>query len=67
MLTDKEKQIIKRSNEVVLADYMAGKSLSVISVHQTNFPPRSIIKKDKDALTFIHEFKPKLCLVDSDL
>ena len=63
-MTDKEKEIRRYHNLVVLSDFMQGKSLSVISVEQTNFPPRPTIEKDKNALEFVHRKSNHLRLVD---
>ena len=44
----------RRHNSMVLSDYRAGLSLSVISVEATNFPPRPIIKKDHEAMAKLY-------------
>ena len=65
-MTDKERQRIRERNEVLIRGINdPNVTYSTVSLQQSNFPPRGIIKKDKDALEFIHNPKPGLRLVDS--
>ena len=54
----KRKRAIKQNNDFVLERMLRGETkLAVIDVEATWYPPRPIIKKDKNALNFIKKGK----------
>ena len=55
---NKDEMRRKRENERVLSRLFSGDSLEVVDVRAIFFPPRPIIKKDKNALEF---FKREVC------
>lgn len=48
----RQKETIAANNAYVLALFRAGENLATIPSRATHFPPRPIIKKNKDALEF---------------
>ena len=63
-MTKEEKQR-KEQNAYVLFLLKNGMSATTVSPEDTWWPPREIIKKDKEALQFIHKApKPDLKIVD---
>lgn len=64
-MTDNEKRRIKEQNDYVIRGLKVGDPLMAIPTVATFFPPRQIIKKDKDALDFGQKPKARLQLVPS--
>jgi len=54
---------IKAHNDRLLKEISEGYNCTPVSMWHYMYPPRPIIKKDKDALVFIHK-KPILELVE---
>jgi hypothetical protein len=64
-MTDIEKKRIKQQNDYVIRGLMTGDPLVAIPTAATFFPPRPIIKKDKDALNFGEKPRARLQVVPS--
>ena len=64
-MTDNEKRRIKEQNDYVIRGLKTGDPLVAIPTAATFFPPRQIIKKNKDALDFNLKMKPRLQLAPS--
>jgi len=60
----RQKELIDRDNKRVLCMMRSGMKLGIVPPESTWFPPRPKIKKDPNALEFVHKKKPPLKLAD---
>lgn len=61
---DKKQEQLKAHNKRLLEELREGYCGCPLPITEYFYPPRPIIKKDKDALEFVHRKKTKLGLVD---
>jgi hypothetical protein len=61
---DQKEERLRRHNKRLIEELQNGYSGCPLPMSDYFYPPRPIIKKDKDALEFVHRKKTALALVE---